>query len=114
MIRMLVMLTMTVAGATLAFPQLALGRAEDSRQPRASAPSGAAQSGAAEADASLSAAAQKLRAFLEADWRRWMEEYPEHATHVGYPGQDDRWTDNSPAGTAGLQEPLAANLAPPK
>ncbi len=111
MIRMLVMLTMTVACATLAFPQLALGRAEDSRQPRASAPSGAAQSGAAEADASQSAAAQKLRAFLEADWRRWMEEYPERATDVGYPGQDDRWTDDSPAGIAHRKKHLADSLA---
>jgi len=84
MIRMLMLLTMTVACASLAFPPFTLGQAKDP---------------------------QKLRAFLEADWRRWMEEYPEHATHVGYPGQDDRWTDDSPVGTGRRKKHLADSLA---
>lgn len=44
-------------------------------------------------------AAQKLRSFLAADWKYWMIEYPEMATSVGFPGQNDRWTDHSPAAT---------------
>jgi uncharacterized protein (DUF885 family) len=42
--------------------------------------------------------ASKFRAFLADDWKRWMEDYPEWATWVGYPGQNRRWTDESPAG----------------
>ena len=41
---------------------------------------------------------QRFRAFLEDDWKRWMQEYPEFATEVGFPGQNRRWTDESPAG----------------
>jgi uncharacterized protein (DUF885 family) len=41
--------------------------------------------------------AQKLRAFLAAEWKYWMTEYPESATAVGFPGQNARWTDESPA-----------------
>jgi len=41
---------------------------------------------------------RKFRAFLADDWKRWMEEYPVFATYVGYPGQNRRWTDDSPAG----------------
>ena len=48
--------------------------------------------------------ARKFRAYLDADWKRWMEEYPEVATGVGYPGQNDRWSDDSPAGIERAQE----------
>jgi uncharacterized protein (DUF885 family) len=34
---------------------------------------------------------------LDDDWKYWMTEYPEFATSVGYPGQNARWTDYSPA-----------------
>ena len=37
-----------------------------------------------------------LRALLDAEWRYWLTQYPELATQVGFPGQDDRWTDYSP------------------
>jgi uncharacterized protein (DUF885 family) len=97
MIRMLVTLAIAIVGATLASPLIAFGRANDSEQQ----PNSATQS----------AVAQKFRAFLETDWRRWMEEYPEHATDVGFPGQDDRWTDDSPAGIAGRKKHLADSLA---
>jgi uncharacterized protein (DUF885 family) len=40
---------------------------------------------------------QKLRSFLADDWKYWMIEYPEMATSVGFPGQNGRWTDHSPA-----------------
>jgi uncharacterized protein (DUF885 family) len=42
--------------------------------------------------------ARRFRAFLAEDWKRWMREYPEYATAVGFPGQNQRWTDDSPAG----------------
>jgi uncharacterized protein (DUF885 family) len=44
------------------------------------------------------AAGQRFRTFLEEDWKRWMQDYPEMATAVGFPGQNRRWTDESPAG----------------
>jgi uncharacterized protein (DUF885 family) len=42
-------------------------------------------------------AARDLRTQLERDWQYWMEQYPEVATSVGYPGQERRWTDYSQA-----------------
>ena len=42
-------------------------------------------------------AADALRAQLDEDWRYWMNEHPELATAVGYPGQNGRWTDYSDA-----------------
>ena len=44
---------------------------------------------------------RKFRVFLSDDWKRWMEEMPEFATFVGYPGQNRRWSDDSPAGRDG-------------
>lgn len=38
-----------------------------------------------------------LRTQLDDDWKYWMTEYPEVATSFGYPGQNARWTDYSPA-----------------
>jgi uncharacterized protein (DUF885 family) len=96
MIRMLVMFAIAVAGAMLASPMMVFGAAQNSQEANANP---------------QSAAAQKFRAFLDADWRRWMEEYPEHATDVGYPGQNDRWTDDSPAGIARRKKHLADSLA---
>src|SRR5260370_34355171 len=43
-------------------------------------------------------AARKFRAYLEQDWKHWMEEYPVLATFVGYPGQTGRRSDDAPAG----------------
>ena len=40
-----------------------------------------------------------------------MEEYPESATRVGYPGQNDRWMDDSPAGIARRKKHLTDTLA---
>jgi len=42
----------------------------------------------------------RFRKFLDDDWRRWMGQSPETATVVGYPGLNDRWTDDSPRGIA--------------
>jgi uncharacterized protein (DUF885 family) len=96
MIRLLATLAIAIAGATLASPLMVYAAAKNSEEPDAAA---------------QSAAAQKLRAFLEADWQRWMREYPEIATHVGYPGLDDRWTDDSPAGIERHKKHLADSLA---
>src|SRR5690242_7434674 len=95
MIRLFV--TLVIVGATLGSPLMAFGAAKDSGQQ----PNSAGQS----------AAAQKFRGFLDADWQRLMEEYPEHATNVGYPDQNDRWTDDSPAGIARRKKHLADSLA---
>src|SRR3984893_15702183 len=115
MIRSLAVLVAAISGATLVLPLLAFGRAKDPQQPGANTPSGASPSdasqSAARSDASHSEAARQLRSFLEADWRRWMTEYPEHATHVGFPGLDDRWTDDSPAGIDRRKKHLAESLA---
>ncbi|HTP53460.1 MAG TPA: DUF885 domain-containing protein [Thermoplasmata archaeon] len=43
-------------------------------------------------------AARGFRTYLADDWAAWMKEYPEAATAYGFPGLDDRWTDDSPAG----------------
>jgi uncharacterized protein (DUF885 family) len=56
-------------------------------------------------------AAGKFRAFLEEDWKRWMTEYPEMATSVGFPGQNRRWSDDSPAGLAARVKHLHESAA---
>jgi uncharacterized protein (DUF885 family) len=43
----------------------------------------------------LTPAVRAFRAQLEQDWHYWMTQYPEVATAIGYPGQNDRWTDYS-------------------
>ena len=40
----------------------------------------------------------RLRATLDDAWRQLMVAYPEWATTAGFPGQNRRWTDYSPAG----------------
>lgn len=37
----------------------------------------------------------KLDQIFQIYWTHLMETYPEWATYIGYPGQNDRWTDNS-------------------
>jgi uncharacterized protein (DUF885 family) len=66
-----------------------------------------AQSGTADQTES----AQRFRAFLAEDWKRWMQDYPEMATAVGFPGQSRRWTDESPAGFDARVKHLRASLA---
>jgi len=56
-------------------------------------------------------AKKNFRAYLDADWKRWMEEYPELATGVGYPGQNRKWSDDSPAGIAAREKHLRESLA---
>ena len=42
----------------------------------------------------------RLYELFDRIWKWQMTSYPEFATHVGYPGQDDRWTDLSAAAIA--------------
>ena len=57
-------------------------------------------------------AAQKLNRFLDAQWKYVMTEYPEWATSVGYPGQDDRWTDVSLAAVERRKKETAQSRRP--
>jgi uncharacterized protein (DUF885 family) len=40
-------------------------------------------------------AGRALRALLAEDWKYWMNQYPELATSIGYPGENGHWTDYS-------------------
>ncbi len=51
----------------------------------------------AKAAAAKGSAAQKLKSFLAADWDYVMHEFPDFATYVGYPGVNDKLTDQSVA-----------------
>src|SRR5258707_6265712 len=55
-------------------------------------------------------AVDEFRPYLDADWKRWMELYPEMATAVGYPGQNRRWRDDSPQRIEVRKEHLAVSL----
>src|SRR5207248_11567735 len=52
-----------------------------------------AQTGSSPAEAT-----RKFREYLDEDWKRWMQEYPETATSAGFPGQNRRWSDDSREG----------------
>jgi uncharacterized protein (DUF885 family) len=56
--------------------------------------------------------AKRLAGLLAVRWRQQMTDSPELATYVGYPGQNDRWTDLTPAAierrNRALQGPLRA------
>ena len=91
--RMLAMLSAGLGSAMLLLPMVVFGQA-------------AAGPTAAQADT-----ARKFRSYLDADWKRWMEEYPDVATSVGYPGQNNRWIDDSPAGIERRKKHLAESVA---
>jgi uncharacterized protein (DUF885 family) len=75
--------------------------------PRTAGAQGAGGGSAAQSDA-----AKHFRKYLSEDWKKWMQEYPEMATAVGFPGQNRRWKDESQAGfdarVSHLQESLTA------
>ncbi len=50
-------------------------------------------------------------AFLARDWVAWLRQSPETATQVGFPGCNDRWTDDSPAGIEARRQHLTDSLA---
>jgi len=43
---------------------------------------------------------ERLYKLFDDDWKWAMTEFPEFATFAGYPGQNHRWTDNSPEAIA--------------
>src|ERR1700719_444694 len=92
MLRMITLVILAIAPAVLVSPVATLGQISSNRE------------------GMKSEAAVELGAFLEEDWKRWMEEYPELATAVGYLGQNRRWTDDSPAGVAALEKHLHQSL----
>jgi uncharacterized protein (DUF885 family) len=52
----------------------------------------------------------RLAALFALDWEYTNVESPETATFVGYPGQDERWTDNSPSALARRRRELPDRL----
>jgi uncharacterized protein (DUF885 family) len=90
---MLAMLVTGFGSALLLLPMIVLGQANPATTP------------------AQSEAARKFRSYLDADWKRWMEEYPGIATLVGYPGQNNRWTDDSPAGIERRKKHLGESVA---
>jgi len=54
---------------------------------------------------------RKWRGYLEEDWKQWMREYPDTTTDLGFPGQNRRWTDDSPEGIAERVKHLHSSLA---
>jgi uncharacterized protein (DUF885 family) len=93
------MLTMYMAGFGSAFLLLAMTVL------RQGSSTGDSRATPAQAEAT-----RKFRSYLDADWKRWMQEYPEIATLVGYPGQNNRWTDDSPAGIDRRKKHLAESF----
>jgi uncharacterized protein (DUF885 family) len=90
--RILLILVLVITGGLLALPRAAMAQAKNA--------AGAPQE-----------AARKFRVYLEDDWKRWMTESPEMATEVGFPGQNRRWTDDSPEGIARRKHLLDDSLA---
>lgn len=91
--RLLAMLVFGAVSVPLMMPMLMIAQSE-------SGPSG-----------SQSKAVREFRAYLEKDWKHWMEQYPETATSVGFPGQNRRWTDDSKEGIAARIQHLHESLA---
>ena len=65
----------------------------------------------AQTGSSPSEATRKFRAYLDEDWKRWMNDYPVMPTFVGYHGQNRRWSDDSPEGIEGRIKHLHKSLA---
>jgi uncharacterized protein (DUF885 family) len=54
---------------------------------------------------------KKFRTFLDEDWKRAMVDQPEGATWLGFPGQNRRWSDNSPQGVELRKKHLRDSIA---
>ena len=92
MVRMIALAILAIAPAAMVFPLSVLARDGQSK------------------DGIPNDTAAKFRLFLAQDWKRWMEDYPEMATSVGYPGQNRKWSDFSPAGIAAREKHLQESL----
>jgi len=91
--RLLAILVLGAASVPLVMPMLAVAQFESSQTNSNAKP------------------AQDFRAYLARDWKRWMEQYPETATSVGFPGQNRRWTDDSKEGIAATIQHLHESFA---
>jgi uncharacterized protein (DUF885 family) len=90
---MVIMLALGIGGGLFVIPLIAVARStEDTSSPQ-------------------SEAARTFRAYLDEDWNRWMAEYPEMATEVGFPGQNRRWSDDSAGGIEQRRKHLHESLA---
>jgi uncharacterized protein (DUF885 family) len=98
MIRMLAIMALSIGSALLAMPVVLLAQ-------------GVANEKHSAETASQNDATQKFRDYLEEDWKRWMVEYPELATAAGFPGQNRRWSDDSPSGIDARKKHLRESAA---
>jgi uncharacterized protein (DUF885 family) len=93
MMCLMAMLVMGVVSASVVMPMLAVAQSPSDH-------------------ASIKAkAAREFRGYLEKDWKLWMQQYPETATSVGFPGQNRRWSDDSPEGIEARVRHLHESLA---
>jgi uncharacterized protein (DUF885 family) len=97
MIRMLIVVALSIGGGLLAMPLVLLAQ-------------GAANEKNTETRTG-DEASRKFHPYLEEDWKRWMVEYPELATAAGFPGQNRRWSDDSPAGIEARKKHLHESAA---
>jgi uncharacterized protein (DUF885 family) len=93
MMRLFAMLALGIVSWLFVLPVLALAQSEPSRT-----------GGQAEAT-------RKFLAYLDSDWKLWMQQYPEMATAVGFPGQNRRWSDDSREGLEARIKHLHESLA---
>jgi len=91
--RMLFMLALGIGSGMFVIPMIAVARSSE------------------DTSNAQSEAAQKFRAYLDEDWKRWMTEYPEMATEVGFPGQNRRWSHDSAEGIEQRRKHLHESLA---
>jgi uncharacterized protein (DUF885 family) len=98
MMRMLTLIVLNLGSGLLCMPMMLLAQ-------------GAPNEKRAVESSTHNDATRKFRAYLEEDWKRWMEEYPEFATGTGFPGQNRRWSDDSPAGIEARKKHLHESAA---
>jgi uncharacterized protein (DUF885 family) len=98
MMRMLTLIVLNLGSGLLCMPMMLLAQ-------------GAPNQKRAVESSTHNDATRKFRAYLEEDWKRWMEEYPEFATGTGFPGQNRRWSDDSPAGIEARKKHLRESAA---
>jgi uncharacterized protein (DUF885 family) len=91
--RMLFMLALGIGGGLVVIPLIVAARSSQ------------------DAGSAQSEALRKFRAYLDEDWKRWMTEYPEMATEVGFAGQNRRWSDDSAEGIEQRRKHLHESLA---
>jgi uncharacterized protein (DUF885 family) len=98
MIRALTMVALSIGSALMVMPMILFAQGAANEKNSAETRSG-------------NDATRKVRVYLEEDWKRWMVEYPELATAAGFPGQNRRWTDDSPAGIEARKKHLHDSAA---